>query len=234
MNTVSIEIPSAENSVRKVEQVRHRKFWKPLLSTAVAAVAALGMGLGANAALAAPTEISGYAHVDYVSLNYDGVGIELGSNLEDQGWEPAGTYTLVVPWSTGEGNDSEGTGYILPQKKENAESRNVPFAGFSGDESLHDFLDEGETVTLTLENVVFDPAKPGEPDGSVTVSKDGQTWFNSGGDTHDFSIIAGHDEAFHEHTKWVFSEAGTYTLTFSAEAGGQSATAQNYTFKVGL
>ena len=46
MNTVSIEIPSAENSVSEVEQVRHQKFWKPLLSTAVAAVAALGMGLG--------------------------------------------------------------------------------------------------------------------------------------------------------------------------------------------
>ena len=239
MNTVSTEIPSTANSVSEVKQVRHRKFWKPLLSTAVAAVAALGMGLGANTALAAPTDISGYAHVDFVSLNYDAAddAIELGSNYDDTGWIPAGTYSLVVPWTTGEGNDDEGTGYILPQEIQNAIDRKVPFAGFSGDESLYQILLEGDSVDVTLEDVEVEPVDGGSA-GTVTVSQNGQPWYATEGNTHTFTVLPEDEEAFHEHTKWEFSQPGTYRLTFSSttQADGVTykASPQVYTFKVGL
>lgn len=230
MNTVSIEIPSAENSVRKVEQVRHRKFWKPLLSAAVAAVAALGMGLGANTALAAPTEISGYAHVDYVSLNYSGGQFELGSNLNDTEWVPAGTYSIAVPLTTG----ASGTGYIIPQERTEAISRNVPWVGFSGDNST--WNRGANSVDITLSDIDFTPVNSNEDEGTVTVSQNGQTWFDSEEDIHTFDFDGEPDEeSFHEHPEWVFSEPGTYVLTFSAETdNGGVAAEQEYTFNVGL
>ncbi|MCI1833175.1 MAG: choice-of-anchor M domain-containing protein [Bifidobacterium sp.] len=209
-----------------------RRIWRPFVGAAVAAVAAISMGIGATTAMAASQDITS-GHIDVVSLNYDGTGIELGSNYEDTAWKPASTYDLVVPWTTG----ASGTGYIIPQTHAEAISRNVPWAGFSGDESLRDILTNNDTVTVTLTGVQF-TAKQGEsnaPNGNVTVSQNGQVWFDQQGGSHSFAVTAGDDEVFHEHVKWVFSRAGTYNLTFESHtSNGYVASPQTYTFKVGL
>jgi surface-anchored protein len=240
-----------QDTAKVVRHNRLGKFWKPLASAAIAAVAAVSMGMSAGAANAAATDITGYHHVDYVSVNYTGSAIKLGSNLEDTNWVPAGSYNIDVPSTTG----ASGTGYIIPQTKDEAVARNVPWVGFFGDESLWGITGASASsqLTLNLTGATYKP-KTGSGTATVTASQDGKTWFSASGfaaappATSNLPVTAGShtftfngesdDEVFHEHTQWVFSKAGTYNLTFSAKTtiGGvtYTAPAQQYTFKVGV
>ncbi len=208
---------------------------RTIAGSVVALATALAVGFGSSPAFADTTDITS-GHIDFVSVNWHtgpSAGLVLGSNYEDIAWEPAGTFDLVVPSTTG----PSGTGYIIPQTQAEANSRGVPWAGFSGDESLRDHgYVAGDQITLTLTSTSFTP-KPGTSgSGTVAISQDGTPWFTTAGSSaHTFAVTGTDDEVFHQHTKWVFSAAGTYVLTFTATGShGTAAGAQSYTVKVGL
>ncbi|GAB3400246.1 hypothetical protein GCM10027515_07830 [Schumannella luteola] len=200
------------------------------LATAIAA-ATLALTFGAVTSSASAADLSS-GHVDYVSVAANGASaLKLGSNYEDTAWVAASTYTLKVPSTSG----ASGTGYILPESSAEAASRGVPFAGFSGDESLRSVgFVAGDAVTIKLDSVTFAPAAGVTGTGTVAVTQGGAAWYGAAGSSHTFTITGTADEAFHQHAKWVFSKAGTYTLKFSATGKGKSAGSTTYTVKAGV
>jgi surface-anchored protein len=201
-----------------------------LVGSTVAVLAALAVGVSSTPANAADLS-SG--HVDFVSVAANGSQLKLGTNVNDTGWVAASANTLKVASTTG----ASGTGYILPQTEAEADSRGVPFAGFSGDADLRSLgFVSGNTVTVKLESVAYAPAAGQTGTGTVSISQDGTSWFANTSKTQAFSVVAGgsDDEAFHQHAKWVFSKAGTYKLTFSASGKGKTAGSTTYTVKAGV
>lgn len=203
-----------------------RRRWG-IAGSVVATMTALTVAFAATPASAADLS-SG--HIDFVSVAANGSQLKLGSNYEDTGWVAPSTYTLDVKSTSG----ASGTGYILPESSEEATARGVPFAGFAGDEDLRDVgFVEGDNVTVKLDSVTYAPAAGESGTGTVNISQDGTAWFTNSAKTHTFVVEGDEGEAFHEHAKWAFSKAGTYTLTFSANAKGKTAGSATYTVKAG-
>ncbi|WP_137991497.1 choice-of-anchor M domain-containing protein [Streptomyces vilmorinianum] len=209
------------------------------LTVAGSIAAAMAVG-GLTVAHAAGTTLS-QGHVDVLDVEYDGVGLELHVHDEsvtpDVEYAPADVVLRALPASaytvpSGTCYSHLGTAgstvYRLPQ----VENTNLLWPGISG-EHLATGVFQNDKVQVKLESVTGP--------GKLTVYKNGLCpKSNRSYDSGDATLTNTRDVAAgeHDHANWVFTQAGSYTATFSVRGtltngtpvGPTSAT---YTFQVG-
>ena len=231
-------MPKGGLLLRTFTRPRAHRFARALtVSGCVAAALAVG---GMTAAHAAGTTLS-KGHVDVLDVEYAAGALELHVHDESvvPGVEydpasvvlqalPAAAYTVPTGTCYSHLGAAGSTVYRLPQ----VENTNLLWPGISG-EHLTTGTFQNDKVQVKLASV--------SGPGKLTVYKNGlcpksNRSFDSGDATltNTRDVTAGE----HDHANWVFTKAGTYTVTFQvsgtlangAQAGPSSAT---YTFQVG-
>lgn len=221
---------------------------RSLIGTAiVAAVAALSLGVGAGTANAGTVGQFAIGHVDafFVSLNANSDTLQLGTNVDDVGYQsswgyPVGyyygnevnagstpstpDYTFTVPAAA---YDPNVNAWVIPAKEPDFTSKPVLWAGFAGaGVDVADRNNPATTATYNLFNalspadvVTLDLQVLSSAPGSVSIA--GAT--GNGTATTPFAVsypLVANAEAFHEHPQWTFSAAGTYYIQVQAHANG--------------
>lgn len=226
-------------------QTRRPQHARALLA-ATALLAAAGLSLAAGAPAVALTNLTeGHVDVVYVDINQAGTQLVLGTNDEENGdyYEGATAVSdlrFVVP-SDAWGVKTAGVATLLDSETAAAAVPEL-WAGLagSGDDDpdgtygLRHFLTPGTHSVVLRLTALTTPAG-----GSVQLVRNTSggsvVWFDSVGDQQSYGINSSGDEAYHQHTEWNFTAAGTYTLTFEAstnKSGVATSAPVTYTFVV--
>lgn len=202
----------------------------------IAIASVTGLTTTAAPAWAVTTLSSGHVDVVFVDINQAGTKLELGTNDEDGGAVYLGqTAVSDLSFRVNSGTKGAKTAgvWTLLQAEIPALQRGL-WAGLAGSENLRGPLTPGTDNIILKLNSLTVPS--GGAASLVRNTSSGSTvWFDSAGDQQSFGVSAGSGEAYHQHTEWNFTKAGTYTFTFEARTTKSGITKSDpvtYTFIV--